>query len=98
MRAPTGGRVRSLRAIGDAVLTGDPVFAIEGEEEWVAASRIDGIVRGIVRDGFAAWAGLKISDVDPRARRENCFSISDKARAVAGGVLEAILALGGRPS
>lgn len=98
LRAPIAGRVRALRAIGDAVRAGDPVVELQGEERRVAVSSIDGIVRGVVRDGFVAWAGLKIGDVDPRARRENCFTVSDKARAVAGGVLEAILALGGRPS
>jgi xanthine dehydrogenase accessory factor len=98
LRAPISGRVRALRAIGDAVRAGDPVVELRGEESRVAASRIDGIVRGIIRDGFFAAAGLKVADVDPRARRENCYTVSDKARAVAGGVLEAILALGGRPS
>jgi xanthine dehydrogenase accessory factor len=38
-----------------------------------------------------------VADVDPRGRRENCFTVSDKARAIGGGVLEAILSLGGRP-
>ena len=97
LRAPAAGKVRALRAIGDAVKTGDPVFEIEGELPCVEAAKIDGIVRGIVRDGFSAWPGLKVADVDPRARRENCYTVSDKARAIAGGVLEAILALGGRP-
>jgi xanthine dehydrogenase accessory factor len=99
LRAAAAGKVRALRAIGDFVEAGDPVFELEleGGERSVAASRIDGIVRGIVPDGFPAWAGLKVADVDPRARRENCFTVSDKARAVGGGALEAILALGGRP-
>jgi xanthine dehydrogenase accessory factor len=97
LRAAAAGKVRALRAIGDFVKAGDPVFELEGEERGVATSRIDGVVRGIVRDGFPAWAGLKVADIDPRARRENCFTVSDKARAVGGGVLEAILALGGRP-
>ncbi len=52
----------------------------------------DGILRGLVHDGVFVSAGTKIGDVDPRARREHCFTISDKALAVSGGALEAILA------
>ena len=98
LRAQVAGMAHALRAIGDAVRAGDAVVEIEGEERRVVASRVDGVVRGVIRDGFEAWAGLKIADVDPRARRENCFTVSDKARAIGGGVLEAILSLGGRPS
>ncbi len=98
LRAGGAGRLRALREIGEIVAAGDAVFEIEGAEACVATSRIGGVVRGILREGFPAWAGLKAADVDPRARRENCFSVSDKARAVGGGVLEAILSLGARPA
>jgi xanthine dehydrogenase accessory factor len=98
LRAGGAGRLRALREIGEIVGAGDAVFEIEGDEGGVAASRIGGVVRGILREGFPAWAGLKAADVDPRARRESCFSVSDKARAVGGGVLEAILSLGARPA
>lgn len=98
LRAEIAGKLRAMRAIGDIVQAGEPVFALEGGERRVVVSRIGGIVRGILRDGFPAWVGLKAADVDPRARRENCFTVSDKARAIAGGVLEAVLALGARPS
>ncbi len=54
---------------------------------------ISGILRGLVRDGLLVTADMKVGDIDPRATREHCFSISDKSRAVAGGVLEAILYL-----
>jgi xanthine dehydrogenase accessory factor len=97
LRAPMAGSIRALCEIGDSVRTGDPVFAVEGEERRVVASNIDGVVRGLLREGFPAWAGLKAADVDPRARRDSCFTVSDKARAIGGGVLEARLALGGRP-
>ena len=97
LRAPCEGEIRALREIGDTVKAGDGVFAVQGTELRIVASNIDGVVRGLIRDGFHAWAGMKAADVDPRARRENCFSVSDKARAIAGGVLEALLALGGRP-
>lgn len=54
---------------------------------------ISGILRGLVRDGLPVSAGMKVGDIDPRAVREHCFTISDKSRAVAGGVLEVILYL-----
>jgi len=54
---------------------------------------ISGILRGLVRDGLVVSAGMKIGDIDPRAVREHCFTISDKSRAVAGGVLEAVMYL-----
>ena len=53
---------------------------------------LEGIVRGLIRDGYPVTKGFKIADIDPRIEeRENCFTISDKARCIAGGVLEAIL-------
>lgn len=91
VHAPAAGRVELLRGIGDMVRPGDPLLTIGGVP---VASTIEGVVRGLIRPGFEAWAGLKVADVDPRAVREHCFSVSDKARAVAGGVLEAVLMLG----
>lgn len=55
---------------------------------------IGGVLRGMIREGYPVKKGLKIADVDPRIKeQENCYHISDKARCVAGGVLEAILHL-----
>lgn len=59
----------------------------------VIRTQIDGILRGILRDGLTVTAGLKIADVDPRAEVSYCFTVSDKAWAVGGGVLEAALFL-----
>ena len=98
LRAPSAGEIEKLCDIGSIVAAGEPVFAVRGEAREVVVSRLDGVLRGLIRPGFPAWAGLKAADVDPRARRENCFSVSDKARAIGGGVLEAILSLGGRPA
>lgn len=97
LHAPVAGLVENLRAIGDTVKAGEPVLALTGPEGRVeVASTIDGILRGLIRPGFEAHAGLKVADVDPRCVREHCYTVSDKARAVAGGVLEAILMLGHR--
>ena len=86
--APVAGAVEALRAIGDTVEAGEPLLSIRGV---AATAAIRGVVRGLIRPGFDANEGLKVADVDPRCMREHCFSVSDKARAIAGGVLEAIL-------
>ena len=91
IHAPRAGRVEPLCAIGDAVRAGDPLLAIEGV---MIPAAIAGVVRGLIRPGFLAHAGLKVADIDPRGTRAHCFTVSDKARAIAGGVLEAILLLG----
>lgn len=91
IHAPRAGKVEALCAIGDTVAAGDPVLAIGGE---AVPSSIGGVVRGLIRPGFEAFEGLKVADVDPRCVREHCFSVSDKARAIGGGVLEALLMLG----
>ncbi len=91
IHAPRAGRVEALCEIGDTVAAGDPVLAIGGE---AVPSAIGGVVRGLIRPGFEARAGLKVADVDPRCVRAHCHSVSDKARSIAGGVLEALLMLG----
>lgn len=65
-----------------------------GEEPIEAA--ISGVLRGLLQDGLEVTPGFKVGDIDPRAEVEHCFSISDKALSVAGGVLEALLHLGGK--
>jgi xanthine dehydrogenase accessory factor len=97
LHAPVAGVVENLKRIGDQVRAGEPVLALVGPEGRVpVAAAIDGILRGLIRSGYQAQAGLKVADVDPRGRREHCFNISDKGLAIAGGVLEAVLMLGRR--
>ncbi|MFQ5693031.1 MAG: selenium-dependent molybdenum cofactor biosynthesis protein YqeB [Nitrospinota bacterium] len=88
LRAPCGGEFRAVRKIGDAVRAGDRVAEVGGRP---VVTAIDGVLRGLLRDGLTVTEGFKVGDVDPRCRREHCFTISDKARAVGGGVLEALL-------
>jgi xanthine dehydrogenase accessory factor len=52
----------------------------------------DGVLRGLVHPAVAVSSGFKIGDLDPRGVTRHCFTISDKSLAVAGGVMEAILA------
>ncbi|MBM7866963.1 EF2563 family selenium-dependent molybdenum hydroxylase system protein [Heliobacterium gestii] len=90
LRAPTAGRFSAGCAIGDQVAPGETVGTVDGQP---VRAQIAGIVRGLVKDGITVTAGLKIGDVDPRLERSYCASISDKARAIGGGVLEAMLHL-----
>ena len=88
LRAPAEGEFRSPGRIGDYVVKGAPVGRI-GDAEVIA--RIGGVLRGLIRPGTWVTAGLKIGDIDPRGEVTACFTISDKARAIAGSVLEAVL-------
>jgi len=90
LRAPAGGRFEGLRQIGEQVRAGQVVARV-GDEPIRTA--IDGVVRGLLADGLEVQAGFKVGDVDPRGVVEHCFTISDKALAVGGGVLEAVLYL-----
>jgi len=87
LRAPCPGVFTPLAAIGDTVAPGQVVGRV-GEVPVTAA--IAGVVRGLLHEGLSVTPGLKIGDIDPRGVPEYCFTISDKARAVGGGVLEAI--------
>ncbi|HPA55055.1 MAG TPA: molybdenum hydroxylase, partial [Bacillota bacterium] len=80
----------NTREIGDIVKQGDVVSFVDDEP---VKSNIDGVIRGLIADNTYVQKGLKIGDIDPRGIREYCFTISDKSRSVAGGVLEAILTL-----
>ncbi len=92
LRAPVGGAVRGRAEIGERVVEGQIVATVEGVEVQAGTA---GVLRGLVRSGSHVRAGEKIGDVDPRAAPEHCYLISDKSLAIAGGVLEAILRLGG---
>jgi xanthine dehydrogenase accessory factor len=98
LRAPIDGRLEACRAIGDRVEEGELVARVRGESGCrEVRSPFTGMIRGLVREGIELPRGIKIGDIDPRCERAHCFTISDKARAVAGGVLEAVLqGLGGR--
>lgn len=88
IRATADGVFRAKVNIGDYVKAGDLLAYCD---ETPVYANIDGIVRGLLQDGVKVKTGMKSGDVDPRAEREYCFSVSDKASAIGGGVLEAIL-------
>lgn len=97
IHSPAEGQLRNVRRITDTVHRGEIIAVVEkdGREIPVHAT-IDGLLRGLIRDGYPVTKGFKIADIDPRTNEyENCFTISDKARCIAGGVVEAILHLKG---
>lgn len=95
--SPAEGEIQNISKIGDAVKAGQEIALIrsrDGSRCPVKAS-ISGVLRGLIRDGYPVKKGLKLGDVDPRESEvENCSTISDKARCIAGGVLEAVIAAG----
>lgn len=92
LRAPADGIFQGARQIGDRVRSGETMGYVAGVP---MACTIDGILRGLLADGVAVTKGMKSGDVDPRCAPEHCLCASDKALAVGGGVLEAILRLSG---
>jgi len=90
LRAPRSGSLLGSMQIGDHVRAGDAVAHVAGEP---VGAPIDGVLRGLLADGLSVKEGMKVGDVDPRGIRDHCFTISDKALAIGGGVLEAILLL-----
>ena len=95
LRAPVTGRFQSQHAIGDSVRRNDVVGQVAGHP---VPARLDGMLRGLIRSGTAVTAGLKLGDIDPRGKREHCDTISDKARAIAGAVLEGVMRYCNQPS
>ena len=102
IHAPAAGYIYDVRKIGDIVQKGDEIARIYPDKgsydnklsEYVPVNAtITGIIRGLIREGYYFKEGFKIADIDPReGELSNCFTISDKARSIAGSVLEAVSA------
>jgi xanthine dehydrogenase accessory factor len=90
LHAPASGIMRPLGRIGDVVHAGDLVARID---DTPLHSQLDGVIRGLLHAGLYVRSGFKVGDIDPRGIVSHCFTISDKALAIAGGVVEAILYL-----
>jgi xanthine dehydrogenase accessory factor len=88
LRAPCDGVVKKGLSIGDTVSKGDTVCLVDNKP---VTSALSGVLRGCIMNNLQVKKGAKIGDVDPRGITEYCFTISDKARAIGGSVLEAIL-------
>lgn len=94
IHSPAAGIFRQHREIADEVQAGETIGTVETPAgEIPVVTVIPGILRGIIRDGYPVPKGFKLADVDPRLdQRKNCFTISDKARCIAGSVLEVVCA------
>lgn len=102
IHATAAGYIHDVRKIGDIVQKGDEIARIYPDKEsydnalseYVPVNAtITGIIRGLIREGYYFRKGFKIADIDPRESEiTNCFTISDKARSIAGSVLEAVSA------
>lgn len=93
LRAPADGSFEPIAQIGDRVGRGDVVGMVAGQP---LLATIDGVLRGLLQEGCPVTRGMKAGDIDPRCMPGHCRTCSDKARAVGGGVLEALLRLSGR--
>ncbi len=92
IHAPSAGTMINKATIGDIVSQGQVIAMIDHVPVYAT---IDGVLRGLLRDGLYVTKGFKIADIDPRlSEKENCVTISDKARTIGGGVLQAILMYG----
>lgn len=104
IHARADGILHNVAHIGDVVEQGqeiayitsdendkDNVSAEKPAERYMVQATIPGIVRGLIRDGYPVTRGFKIADIDPRQEElKNCFTISDKARCIAGSVLQLV--------
>lgn len=88
VKAPCAGIFQPCVEIGDSVEEGAVIARVD---EISISARLSGIVRGIIQPGIPVEQGLKIMDIDPRGDPAHCWTVSDKASAIGGGVLEAIL-------
>lgn len=95
IHSPARGIFLGKAVIGDKVVKGQCIgLVVTGQGEVAVEASITGLLRGIIKEGFPVEKGLKIGDIDPREEEyENCFTISDKARCIAGSVLEGLLML-----
>jgi xanthine dehydrogenase accessory factor len=88
LRTMKRGIFHPQKSIGDRVNKGAVVAVVD---DFPVIAKISGVVRGVLREGIEVKKGMKVGDIDPRGKKDSCFTISDKARAIGGGVLEAIL-------
>ena len=88
LRAPSSGFLKPAREIGDHVEKGTLIGWVNGSS---LVAQIPGVLRGLIHPSVFVQKGLKIGDIDPRNVKEHCYSITDKALAIGGGVLEAVL-------
>lgn len=95
IHASSDGIIENIKNIGDFVREKEVIAYINNDNKKIEViAPFEGLLRGIIRDGFKVLNGLKIADIDPRkSEYDNCFTISDKARNLGGAVLTAMMYL-----
>ncbi|MEI0608394.1 selenium-dependent molybdenum cofactor biosynthesis protein YqeB [Brachyspira pilosicoli] len=95
IHASSDGIIENIKNIGDFVREKEVIAYINNDNKKIEViAPFEGLLRGIIRDGFKVRNGLKIADIDPRkSEYDNCFTISDKARNLGGAVLTAMMYL-----
>lgn len=95
IHASSDGIIENIKKIGDFVREKEVIAYINNDNKKIEViAPFEGLLRGIIRDGFKVRNGLKIADIDPRkSEYDNCFTISDKARNLGGAVLTAMIYL-----
>ncbi|WP_302279707.1 selenium-dependent molybdenum cofactor biosynthesis protein YqeB [Brachyspira pilosicoli] len=95
IHASSDGIIKNIKKIGDFVKEKEIIAYINNDNKKIEViAPFEGLLRGIIRDGFKVRNGLKIADIDPRkSEYDNCFTISDKARNLGGAVLTAMIYL-----
>jgi xanthine dehydrogenase accessory factor len=103
LRAPAEGIFIGYKKIGEHCEVGELIAEVDGsqvegdalsaskDQRYKVVGEIGGVLRGILHDGLQVPKGMKLGDIDPRDDLEACYLVSDKALAIGGGVLEAIL-------
>ena len=93
IKSPKTGIIKNKKSIGDIISKDDVICIIESHDnkEYPVKAQINGVLRGLIRDGFYVTENLKIADIDPRGQVDNCFTISDKSRTLGYAVLSCIL-------
>ena len=90
IRAVDNGVFHPAVTIGTVVELNDVVGYVNDAP---VLAQVGGVVRGLLQDGVTVFCGMKSGDIDPRGVTGHCYTISDKASAIGGGVLEAVLSL-----
>ncbi|MGN1165745.1 MAG: selenium-dependent molybdenum cofactor biosynthesis protein YqeB [Lachnospiraceae bacterium] len=93
--AEKAGIFHNVCKIGDVVAAGQEIAQVKKPDGEICPveAKISGVLRGMLREGYVITKGFKVADIDPRIEElENCFTISDKARCIAGSVLEVVIA------
>ena len=100
LHAPAEGVLHAVSRIGELVQEGQTICEIapaDGSDRIEVKATFPGLVRGMIRDGFSVSRGFKIADIDPRQSEfENCFTISDKARAIGSAVVMELIGYAAR--